>query len=323
MLKVLFLSRGDWAGTGYFTMSAINSIGRIQCRQLTFYPHIYKYPTDILIPKCFLAEPVSYPPEVEAEARRILDEADLIHIFNDEIPSFEGVIDFDTSKVKSYTFSGSYYRDRPGHAIVNARMKELGARLVVQNPTYFWPEETVGLHVEYIPHAIDLERFNPCLPKEEGNIGCYDPAHSSTTARIDIALMETLLMQEFPDWKLVCKERTTWEERLKKLAHCALYFEYMDPNLGYFGQSALEACGFGIPVMSYISEKALKNGGERLGKPAIVHVTPETLEEDIRKLIENKDYRMHVSVASRFWIENHFSYPVVGELYTKFFEELA
>ncbi|MBA7647986.1 hypothetical protein ES703_55765 [subsurface metagenome] len=96
----------------------------------------------------------------------------------------------------------------------------------------------------------------------------------------------------------------------------------MDPNLGYFGQSALEACAFGIPTMSYLSAKAFEYGGDRLGIPPIIHVTPETLEIRLRELINSPERRAGIGANSRRWIETHFSYPVVGELYTRFFENL-
>lgn len=320
-MKVLFLSRADWAGTGFFTMSAINSIGRIQCRQLSFYPHIYDYPTDILIPKCFIPNPPEASQEMLEAAWTVIEEADYIHIWNDEVQNFGGVIGLPTQKVKSYTFSGTYYRK--DHGVINKRLKKREVkRIVVQNPTYFWPDDPDEIEAEYIPHAIDLDRFDCTLPKQEGTIGCYSPAHGQTTARADIALVENLLAEKFPDWTLTCRERSIWEERLKKLAHCALYFEYMDPNLGYIGQSALEACAFGIPTMSYLSAKAYEYGGDRLGIPPIVHVTPETLEIRLRELITSPERRAGIGISSRRWIEDHFSYPVVGELYTKFFEEL-
>ncbi|MBA7647985.1 hypothetical protein ES703_55764 [subsurface metagenome] len=205
MLKVLFLSRADWAGTGFFTMSAINLIGRIQCRQLSFYPHIYNYPTDILIPKCFIPDPPEASQEMLEAAWTAIEEADCIHIWNDEVQNFGGVIGFPTQKVKSYTFSGTYYR--LSHGVINKRLKKRGIKkVVVQNPTYVYPDE---IEAEYIPHAIDLDRFDCTLPKQEGTIGCYGPAHGRTTVRRDIALVENLLAEKFPGWTLVCKERTT------------------------------------------------------------------------------------------------------------------
>jgi len=321
-LKVLFLARADFAGSGYFATQAINSVGRVQCRQLIFYPHIYEYPYDILIPRCFIPKPIPSTPELDAEAERVLEEADFIHIWNDEIPNFRGVIDFDVSKVRSYTFSGSYYRERPGHTAVNARLKELGASIVVQNPTYFWPEETEGLHVEYIPHAIDLSRFDHTQPKEHKTIGCYKPAHGNTSAPEDVTMLDDLLGEKFKGWNLCCTERTIWTKRLQCVAKCSLYFEYMCSKLGYFGRSALEACAFGIPTMSYLSAKAYEFGGKRLGIPPIIHVTPETLEKRLKELTSSVACRAKIGLMSRQWVEIHFSYPVVGELYTRFFENL-
>jgi len=305
-------------------MEAINSVGKIRCRQLTFYPHIFEYPQDVMVPLCFVKNPRSVDRFLANNVNKLLDEADLIHIWNDEKSAFKevevksnGLIKFPMEKARSYTWSGSRYR--LNHVLINKRLRKLGARVVVQNPTYIFPEE---IEAEFIPHAVDLKKFKVKEKWDEHNIGCYEPVHGITTGREDIKVLEKILKRKFPGWKTFVKETMCWEKRIKELAKCSLYFEYMDSKLGYWGRSALEACALGIPTMSYISNKALDMGGEKVGNPAIIHIISEILEKRLAELVESESYRREVGLKSRQWVEKYFSYRVVGEYYTKFFEEL-
>jgi hypothetical protein len=170
-----------------------------------------------------------------------------------------------------------------------------------------------------------MDRLKP-IPVSERTpktIGCYRPEHQSTTARKDIALLDQILKSDFPERRFALDKTMPWEQRMKLMPKCMFFFEYMDPNMGYWGRSALEACAMGVPTFSYVSERARERSQGRFGEPAIIHVSEDNLRETINeKLALKPDEYMELSTQARGWVEEYYSYPVVGQLYTRFFEKL-
>ncbi len=320
---VVLLGRADWAGSCYSVSRAINQTGRMDCRHVSLYPHIFGFPADIVIPICNVPHPgkaTDYPREYE-ETQALFQKADIIHIWNDLPHVFDGLLPVPQDKIRSCTFTGTLYRQN--HVAINRHLKARGLKLAVQNPTYRFPDE---YDAEFIPHAVDISKLIP-LPiqeRESGSIGCYRPEHRSTSAHADITLLESQLGRNHPDWHITLDKTIPWEERMRLMPRCRYFFEYMDANMGYWGRSALEACAMGVPTFSFISEKALAMSQGRIGRPAVIHVTGEILEKTLLRYLnlDPEEYK-ELSLASRAWIENYYSYQAVGELYSRFFESLA
>ncbi len=319
---VVFLGKADWAGSSYSAVRAINRVGRIECRHISLNQHIFGYPSDVVIPICYTQNPgkASDYPEEYKKAMELLERADLVHLWNDLLPSFNGLIPVPSQKVKTNTFTGTLYREN--HATINQYLRHSGINLVVQNPTYRYPEE---YDAEFIPHAVEIDALKP-LPiseRDQGAIGCYRPEHKSTTAHEDIVMLEHIIKTNHSGWHLTLDWTMPWETRMKLMPKCRHFFEYMDPNMGYWGRSALEACAMGVPTFSYVSQKALDMSMGRLGNPAIVHVTRKNLSETmLRYLNLSEQEYAELAENSRKWLVDHYSFERVGELYTRFFEKL-
>ena len=102
----------------------------------------------------------------------LLEQADLIHLWNDSLPSFSNLLPLPIEKVKSCTFTGTLYRRN--HTKINQYLKSQETKLVVQNPTYRFAEE---YDAEYISHAVDCDKLKP-IPlneRKKKSIGCYRP----------------------------------------------------------------------------------------------------------------------------------------------------
>ncbi len=319
---VVLLGKADWAGSCYSVSRAINRVGRIECRHVSLNDHIFGYPSDIVIPICYTKNPgkaADYPEALRA-AMELFERADLIHLWNDPLPAFNGILPVPPGKVRTNTFTGTLYREN--HTVINRYLKENGIKLAVQNPTYRYPEEYDG---EFIPHALDTEVLQP-LPfaeRDPGAIGCYRPEHKSTTAHRDIEILDEIIRRNHPGRHLTLDWTMPWSTRMKLMPKCGYFFEYMDPNMGYWGRSALEACAMGVPTFSYVSQKAKEMSMGRLGNPEIIHVTRENLEKTLGEFLNLSEERfMELSERSRSWVEAHYSFEVVGEHYTRFFEKV-
>jgi len=318
---IVLLGKADWAGSCNSVRRAINKVGRIECRHISLNDHIFGYPSDVVIPICYTKNPGKAAdfPDAYRAAMELFERADLIHLWNDPLPAFNGLLPIPAEKVKSKTFTGTLYREN--HAVINRYLEENGLKLVVQNPTYRYPEEYDG---EFIPHALDTDSLRP-LPfaeRDPGAIGCYRPEHKSTTAHTDISLLDRLIGKWHPGWHLTLDWTMPWATRMKLMPKCRYFFEYMDPNMGYWGRSALEACAMGIPTFSYVSQKAREMSMGRLGDPEIIHVTRQNLDEILNRFLNLSDEQFKsLSNRSRKWVEKYYSFDVVGEHYTNFFEK--
>lgn len=319
---VVLLGRADWAGSCNSVCRAVNRIGDVECRHVSLNEHMFGYPSDVVIPICYTQNPKRAQdyPEQYRQALELFEQADLIHLWNDPLPAFKGLLPIPTGKVKSNTFTGTLYRQN--HTEINRYLKEQGTELVVQNPTYRYPEE---YDAEFIPHAVDTDLLKPLSleQRESGAVGCYRPKHKSTTAHEDIALLEKLVAENYPGWHLTLDWTMPWETRMKLMPKCTYFFEYMDPNMGYWGRSALEACAMGVPTFSYVSEKACRMSMGRLGNPEIIHVTKANLEKTLERYLSlSTEQYADLSQRSRAWLGEHYGFEKVGKLYTEFFNKI-
>lgn len=326
-MKVVFLCMADYAGAAYQVVRAINSIGRIEARQIVCHKNIYGFDADIVLPSVgtsympggwkSIEDSYDYP-----EACELLKDADLIHCWNDEYHDYLGKADSSTKafrgefpvfneKYKSCTFTGTWYRQN--WATVNKSLLEKNIKLVVETEAFIMKE----MPSVYIPHAIDCSSLIPTpvenrVPK---SVGCYP--HRCTTANMDIELLKSILKMDFPDWSVTLEKRTDHKERLKNVGQCMFFLQDMDTRMINYGRSALEAAVQGVPVINSVSPSLR----ELMPDIALIEATPDTLREVLNRVLR-EDYE-ELSRKTREWAVKYHDYSVVGEQYTKFFEELV
>ena len=318
MKKVVFFCQADYAGSAYQAVQAVNSIGRIQARQIVCQKHPYGFDADIILHA--IGGGTIEDCDRYDEACQVLEEADLIHCWNDEYEhyfgpvtswgkAFKGQFPRYDKKYKSCTFTGTWYRQK--YKSINARLKTTGIKLVVQDPTFIMD----SMESTFIPHAVDVTQFTP-LPvtlRNAKTIGCYH--HSGTTANKDIILLKSIL-EKHPGWKVVMEQGGSNSNRLKQIAKCMFFMQNMDPNMIGYGRSTLEALVMGVPVINGVP----KIYDTLMPDIPILKVSSDCLKKVITEAL-SKNYT-ELSEQSKQYVEKYHSYQVVGEQYTRFFEEL-
>jgi len=327
---VIFVGLTDWANSTYEAVRAINHVGEIEARHIVFWEHPWHYPTDILCN--ILGKPIRFSetPQYE-QITELFEKADLVHLWNCEFPVFynQGVrskqfaepVRLPVHKIKSSTFAGSAFRKH--HERVTNRLEATGVRCIVEDPCFHWQHEKT----EFIPHAIDTESLTPA-PYDERNgnsIGCYNPDRDYYDR--DIALLQEAIDSNANGCYLTMKRKPIpWVEHLAEMRLCWWYYQNMDDCLGTFGRSALEACSMGVPTFSFISEKARdhrERGGFHDPECGIINITPETLQEQLGRAIRGElGSYPKLAERSRSWVQRHYSYDVVGRMYTDMFKEI-
>ncbi len=325
---VLFMSIHDWANTTYEAVRAINSVGRVEARHVVFWKHPWQYPYDVLVNVAQQNDRIATEQESWPEAAELMQRADTIHLWNCEFSDFynkgvhgkvfEEPVKIPMEKVRSCTYAGTQYRN--GHKIINQRLRSMGIKVCVEDPCFDWEADTAT----FIPHAVDTEGLKP-LPFDERHkysIGCYNPGRSYYDD--DLKILEHAisgLQHNGIDATIAMKRLPIPnKEHMEQLARCWFFFQSMNTGLGTFGRSALEACALGIPAFSYISDRALAQ--DRIGgfhNPAIINVTPATLAQSMVDACQT-DYAT-LSNRCRQWVHDYYGYHIIGEMYTKFFEE--
>ena len=327
---VVILSIADWAGSQYQAYRAIDSAGEFECRHISMYTHPYEFPSDIFLPvypktsndyelSLFKKSFMSFAYQKAAEQ---LQKADIIHLWNTypgDGSMLVAGLPVDFKKIKVVTMTGSMYRDN--HTDLNQLLRELGhIKLIVQNPNLKFSAE---IDSTFIPHAVDTDFFKPVPFEERGKtVGGYRAMDMNPVRPSDKDLKHlSEVIKKFPEWSVDLDYSQTWHERMELLPKCGIFIQDLSPHMGYWGRSALEACAFGIPTISNYSSRAIQNSEGKLGSIPIVNTKWDDIGLKLKTLIEDDLYRKDVGEKSRKWIENHFSYPVVGGMYSEVYRK--
>lgn len=329
MKNALILCQNDFAGSGYATACAINSVGRFKIRHISMSYHQFNFPHDIIIPchpgihKGIFAKDC----ENYEEVMQLLNNADLIHCWND-IPNDPAYRDFEKGgifipeeKVKVVTMTGSLYRNE--HTRLNQVIKERGYRLVVQNPMLRYLDE---IDSTFIPHAVDTEFLKPIKRNNEKiTLGVYFGHYYASVGDDRNFLMECIKDKNINVIDHQSK-KVPWKEHIEFIKNCDILYHGIKISkiVEYVGRSSLEAMSFGIPVITFVNEKkAIELSEGKIGDRIPVIITDEKyLEYNLNELICSEWLRDTWGKGGRSWVAEYFSYKTVGEQYSKIYEEV-
>jgi len=315
--KVVILSVADWAGSQYQACQAVKSVGEFDCRHITMFRHPFEYPTDVLIP--------AFPTNVEpllcgykeyGIAKDIVNEADIVHLWN-TVPWDQALcpvgFPLPFHKIKVMTFTGSYYRDN--HKGINQVLKDGNPdiKVTVQNPMLKFPDEVDSV---FIPHAVDTETLKPIpFADRKQCVGTYRALDKNPVrpTHIDIPQLYEAV-REFSGWHVDLDYALSWKERMERLKECSIFVQDISSHMGYWGRSTLEACALGVPT---ITNYSILDLNDVLNHIPIIPTHLEIIHLALAKLIREEEYRKEVGQKSRKWVESHFSYPVVGKMYSE------
>jgi len=325
---VVILSCADWAGSQYQTCQAINSVGEFECRHITLFKHPHEYPTDVfmhLYPRTTTEHRTSVIVGLQSGQYEtisdLLTKADIIHLWNtshgeDALMQAGLPVSFD--KVKVITMTGSAYRDY--HSMINLQLAILkDCKVVVQDPMLKFEDE---IESTFIPHAINVDDFKPQRDREK-IVGVYRPTHKTGFRHGDEDISRVReLIHSFDGWRVGLDYNMPHQERMEKLSRCSLFIQDLSPYIGYWGRATLEASALEVPCMQNYDNRLTGKSEGKLGGIPLVKVELNTAEVELKKLIENEDYRVEVGRKSRQWVEDHYSYSVVGKMYSDLYRQM-
>ena len=251
----------------------------------------------------------------------LLTKADIIHLWNtshgeDALMQAGLPVSFD--KVKVITMTGSAYRDY--HSMINLQLAILkDCKIVVQDPMLKFEDE---IESTFIPHAINIEDFKPQEDRERV-VGVYRPTHKTGFRHGDEDISRVReLIQSLDGWKVDLDYNMPHQERMEKLSQCSLFIQDISPYIGYWGRSTLEACALAVPCLQNYDNHLPSKAEGKLGEIAIKKVEYNTVQEEIEKMIRDEEYRKKAGEEARLWVGKHYSYPVVGKMYSDLYRQM-
>lgn len=328
--KVVIIGIADWAGSAYNACRAINSVGEFECRAISTFKHPFGYPHDVVLPLYprldgnrprpaqLLVEGMKsaeYP-----SAAKMLEEADLIHLWNTNPLDMSFVcnaLPINYSKVKVLTFTGTDYRE--AHVDINKMSSYLKMwKTTVQNPCLRFPDE---IDSTFIPHAVDTDSLMPREDRENW-VGTYRATHQHVPNVSEELAQVTEIVKKFPGWSVELDYSMPHSERMEKLAQCKVFVQDLSTHVGYWGRSSLEACALAVPVIQNWTQLAIDRSDGYLKDVPIVKSDQEHIEETLTRFIEDDIYRQALGEECREWVVDHYSYSIVGRMYSDLYQSI-
>jgi glycosyltransferase involved in cell wall biosynthesis len=172
-----------------------------------------------------------------------------------------------------------------------------------------WDLMSMHPKMEYLHLPIDTKKFRVVAP--DG-----DPIRICHAARIRVFKgTETVikvvenLKKKYPV-ELVLIENVPHSTALRLKQTCHIAIDQLT-NLGGwgYGMSSLETLAMGIPTLTNIPPEM----ADKIPGHPFIHATPETLERELVKLIEDIDYRRQKGKDGRAWVEKVHDIEVVTD----------
>jgi len=339
--RILFYADMDFSGSLFKWVEAINKNTNFAARLVTSQPHPYGYPLDILIPdylpKSIRMRNTCYEAMYD-KIHRLVAEANVVH-FKEEAKLFiaspeckndqiSSIIEKEARNAKIpivFTLCGSFARHHQNDVVYRSFIKTFNTVVSMTPDLCFdWIDKPL-----YIPHAIDTDKFTPTW--KDGKLVTHSPSSKDKKGTEQFLEAVNLLKKFNFNIETDIITNTSFEECLRRKGESSLFFDQAgrsktsnDQNsetIGWYGNSAIEAMAFGIPVIAHLSKKAFE-GAKRAGNLAVLSCPVINVEcedvESIRKAIE--DYflldtldRRKLSNSTRAWAESFHSYKAVAK----------
>ncbi|GAA4707187.1 glycosyltransferase family protein [Brevibacillus fulvus] len=216
-----------------------------------------------------------------------------------------------------YVFTG----DSPPNEEIHQRLSEISKYIkeaIVQDYEVLPYVEPYYEKVHVVPIAVELARFQPVYPALEQTTPLILHAPTNPefkgTASIEQTLVE--LKKQYP-FRYRRIEQMSNEEALRLYAQADIIIDQI--RCGSHGLLSVEAMALGKPVVAYIRDDLAAKFPPDL---PIVNANPDTLYEQLKKLLEQPELRQQLGIQGRQYVEKYHASDVVVEQLLAIYENL-
>jgi len=275
-MKILMVCGGDWGGSAYAMMQAVNTTTEHEARLVTSQEGYLKYPRDVFQPS-------------PKELAELVHWADVVNVHDDADTAIP--LDCEYRPVLQ-TYRGTWYRQRPEH--INERAARRGyltscgtVDLTRYGPTWI-PRAMPDLASAHMPNETFTVIHAPTKRKNKGTQAVIDACKGLAGVTLDLI------------------ENVTNEECLRRKAKGHLLIDQTLAGVGTgFCGNALEAWSIGMPVISHANEEVREAIEREIGEFPFCQAK-EDLAAGILKFRDDPEF--HAKWAKRgrmYWKEHH------------------
>lgn len=307
-MRIVLLSRIDYAGSAHKLFCALKRHTDFTLDLFSGNPeNRFYHPTNIIVTK-----------ENKSNIQAILDQADIVH-FKGDWPPVRDYLNLNIpNKPVVMTTSGSFFRKKEHKGIGLYSNKDYN-QIPVTLKTSFEPDL---LYPEYsdiwTPHPIDSDE-QPVLWKQNGKpIFMHIP---STPGRKGTGFVQKVfdILKSKIDCDTYIKTGITFKEAVAMKKKATIYFDQFE--VGFYGNSALEAMQWGIPVVCWLSPWAISQANGQLEGCPIINEdksNPEKTANRIISLLEDKD----LSRKTKAWCDAKHGYKAIANQWKELYERI-
>jgi len=319
-LKILLLSKFDYAGSGYRIAEAVNLNSTNFVMPITLYPldfpkHLKRLPSLI---KDVDGTMKGWFQDFD-RLQALIDDADIIHFKGDFLPPYPKQITFppDTPTIISVggTFFLPEYRTHPIKDYIKATTLQTALR-----PDLIYPD----FPAIYTPHPFDVAAYFHCWRPSDPVIIAHAPSDRKKKGTQKILDAVYTLQAEGLPVTLDIIEDVSYTECLERKKKATFFFNDVSPLFGWYSNAAIEAMALGIPTLNHLDDIAFKKACMPDCPVINTGLTPESVIAALRSAVTMPvaDLRA-LSQKSRDFVRKYHSYQVIGELWSRIYHGLA
>lgn len=301
-MKVIIISRNDWANMSYEYVKCMRSVG-LDAHGFKMLKHHYNYDNEV---------PIFNKLE---EIKNHLEEADVILFNHTEYIDPQVKL---SNKLIGVIHTGSRYRQN------HQKMNQLFNQIV---DISFCGGDVLNMGAKnevWIQPVIDLEKINPVYRTDfqRDTLIAHYPSSLKGYEHIQNAI-DNVKNKKFKF--IYDKKNLPWLENIKRMSKSDIYIEALLSNqngipLYIYGITAIEAAALGKIVCTRFP--LIKEYEKIFGKCSIIHVEDQKdLTRELERLLSlSSSEFLKLQKESREWAEKYNSYSYIGSMFKRIFE---
>lgn len=324
--KVMMLTKYDYAGSGYRIVEAVNLTTTNFVEYVTIMP--YELPKNLLrYPSLYKAQGddcghsmIVYKQDI-IRIQNLINDCDILHFKGDFVPSPDFISGVEIPRKPTIvTVLGSFFRR--GNNQVAQPLYELDDYVnnsdvrTVGSPDLNYPDfkTTAFTQVPYPTH-----RYKNVWEEKTKPLITHSPMTKSRKGT-DILLEAQKLMGDAFHVDVI--EKAPWDECIRRKSNSTIFFDQIN-DVGWYGNSAVEAMAMGIPTLTYLKDEAMQGSMGKVDDQAPIKNSGNTVEslcDAIEKILTSDMYKLSKETYS--WCHNFHGYETVGKMWDGIYKEL-
>jgi len=307
-MKIVILSEIDYAGSGFKMFQAIKRHTNHEIRMFSGTPqNKLNHPTSTLVTE-----------DNRPHIQKNINDADIIH-FKGDWPPLDGYLGLKIpDKPIIITTAGTFFRKKEHKGLGTYNHTDY------HRATLKTSFETDLLYPEYsdvwTPHPIDSDD-QPRLWQMNGKPVFMHIPSSPERKGTEFVNRVFSILEKSIDCETEIITGVTYQESIEAKKRATIYFDQFE--VGFYGNAALEAMQWGIPVVCWISRMALNQAKGQLYACPIINEdksNPENTASRVINIIKNSIEAR--SIITKGWCDKRHGYKAIAKQWDKLYTKL-